>query len=342
MSSASKRQKQEEEVEEEDDPETSLQRLTAAIEASAFPHIDALQHLLMRYIVYKAFEPPPDRSADTLEDAQFMWEKFVEWCKEMGRQYVGTYQGLPVEGVDHLPRRGQTAAVLWVSQVGGGFLTGHRIEGSRLTHVALVASCGTSALATQFTDWAELEFLSKLSTLQEVVLVLPGLKEIGDGWLSKNPRLRHVHFEGMAGLTRVGSNWLSGCPLLKSVDFGGLGKLAGVRSGWLVGCHRLLTADFSGLEGLDVVEWRGDDSDMFHRVLGSGPVGWLSAADRPQPPSLRLKDGSLQTHRVLLMWEKKCPTIIEICLRHYGTFKKLSQGDWGVSDVDPLAYNWRD
>jgi hypothetical protein len=334
---SAKRQKNDsdEEAEQEDGLESSIKLMSSAVAESAFPHIEVLQHLLLRYLVYKAFDPPRSRSANTLDDAQFMWDRYVEWCKVMGRSYVGTYQGLQVERSDRLLEgEERTAAVLWVSQ-GGGHDTCLRIETDRLTHVAIVASCATSALAAAFTNWADLYFLSKLTSLQEVVLVLPGLQDVGEGWLSHNPQLSNVHFEGMTDLARVGRNWLRNCAMLEAVDFGGLGKLAGVRSGWLVECHRLLTADFSGLESLNIVEW-----NMFGRLMGGGPVGWLSEADRPQPPSLRLPDGSLQTHRWLLMWNEKCPKIREIRLRHYGTFKKSSQGDWSVSEVDPLAYNW--
>jgi hypothetical protein len=88
MSSA-KRQKNDEEVAQKDGLQTSMElRFAAIIESSAFPHIEALQHILLRYLIYKAFEPPRGRSANTLEDAQYMWESYVAWCEDMGRPEI--------------------------------------------------------------------------------------------------------------------------------------------------------------------------------------------------------------------------------------------------------------
>jgi hypothetical protein len=331
---ATKRQKKGERIE-----KWQPQQLTTVLATCAFPDVPPIRGILMQYLVYSPFEAPLDRRADTLEDAQWTWSMFMGWWEERSHEDVWPFQGVDVVDprtvVEGVPRGNSEAGIaLWVRQ-DGGWDACCFIEEHGLSHVALVASRGTTKLNDIFTTLGEASFLAMQPTLQEVVLVLPGVETLGDAVLAECPVLGGACFAGMTGLTEVGSHFLNSCPMLEDVCFNGLGALRLVGPHWLRGCTRLLTADFSGLADLAIVRWEGNIS------MGCGPLGWLHEASRPLPPTLRLgDDGSLQVHRWLLRWVERCPRLVWIRFRNFGTFRVLSQGDWGVCEVDPLAYSW--
>jgi hypothetical protein len=95
-----------------------------------------------------------------------------------------------------------------------------------VTHLAVVASTATqSAIGS--------DFLRGLETLQQVVFVLPGVRSVGEFWLTACPSLTSVSFEGLGALASVGDSWLRDCRSLSSVSFEGLGALVSVGDSWL-------------------------------------------------------------------------------------------------------------
>ena len=97
-------------------------------------------------------------------------------------------------------------------------------------------------------------FLSQCNQLQSVDFAgCFHVETISFHCLSECSQLTHPDFTGLTNLVHVGAFWMRGCALLEKPNFDGLAQLESVGEGWMKNCSVLQEPDFSGLVNLKMI-----------------------------------------------------------------------------------------
>jgi hypothetical protein len=171
---------------------------------------------------------PPKNKEDTLENAQEMWDKYINWSKDWKILSEWEEKMGDVTTIESVTEK---SAVIWVpTNYKDLNELSIKVDELQLKEVVFVSKTR---------DVLPTSFLSNNNYLVNVSFVLPNIKEISNSLLLVCENLDYVSFNGMSSLEIIGKNLMGRCEDLRFATFTGPDSIIFIGDDFMDGCINL-------------------------------------------------------------------------------------------------------